>query len=235
MLGISRSTLLRTAFAGFLVLGAGGAMGVGPAHADEDDTFEQGLIRQFMRGLGLKDGSENGIQYQERAPLVLPPSRELPPPETTAAAKDANWPVDPDVTRRAKAAKQKTAARKSAGDQLDDSMRPLRPDELARGTKGGPANTAAAKPDIEVGRPLRSEELGGSNLFSGLFSKIGPQKTETTVFRGEPERSSLTAPPAGYRTPSPTRPYGIAAEGDPNKREMDVIKDRAVGQMGNGQ
>lgn len=230
MLGSSRSTLLRTAFAGFLALGACGVMGVSPAMAQEEDTFEQNIIRQFMRGLGLRDGTESGINYQERAPLVLPPSRDLPPPETSATVKDPSWPVDPDIAKRAKAAKERVANRKSAGDQLEESMRPSRPEELAKGTtrtaSGSPNSTPRS--DNEMGRPLSNEELGGGNLFSGLFSKIGPQKNETTVFRGEPERSSLIAPPTGYRTPSPERPYGLTAPSDPNKAVVDQLKDRGA-------
>ena len=53
-----------------------------------------------MEGLGLKRDGEANINYQERAPLVIPPSRNLPPPERTDAAIANNpaWPKDPDVS-----------------------------------------------------------------------------------------------------------------------------------------
>ena len=39
-----------------------------------------------MKGLGLREDGE-GIDYRERSPLVLPPGKDLPPPEANATAK----------------------------------------------------------------------------------------------------------------------------------------------------
>ncbi len=252
MLGtVSRkSQLLRVAFAGFLAVAVVSSMGIGKAFAaDEDeDTFEQGLIRQFMRGLGLKDSKQTGIAYQERAPLVVPPSRDLPLPETVAAStKDPAWPVDPDVSKRAAAKKRAAAEARKGSTTIEDSMRPLRPDELAsrsadRRVPGNtPANTqTGAYPD--PGRPLSPDELtakGGSSggLFGlgTLWNKIGPAKDEYATFNGEPSRNTLTAPPSGYRTPSSAQPYGVVVTTDPNAKANAMLKDRAVGEVGNPQ
>ena len=52
-----------------------------------------------------------GIEYRERSPLVVPPKLDLPPPAgTTAEVKAPNWPKDPDDARR----KAAIAARKKA-------------------------------------------------------------------------------------------------------------------------
>jgi len=79
-------------------------LGAAPAIAGEDDevSFDQKIMRNIMEGLGLKRDGEAGINYQERAPLVIPPSRDLPPPESADAviAKNPAWPKDPDVERR---------------------------------------------------------------------------------------------------------------------------------------
>ena len=56
-----------------------------------------------MHGLGAVDGTEKGIDYRERSPLVVPPKLNLPPPETANAAPKPNWPKDPDVEERRKA------------------------------------------------------------------------------------------------------------------------------------
>ena len=40
-------------------------------------------------------------------------------------------------------------------------------------------------------------------------------KEEYGTFTSEPPRSSLTEPPPGYRTPSPTQPYGVGKEKGP--------------------
>ena len=69
------------------------------AHAGDDadeDTFEQKIIKKFLGGLGVDVGGNN-IEYRERSPLVIPPTRDLPPPETADTVKDPAWPKDPDV------------------------------------------------------------------------------------------------------------------------------------------
>lgn len=72
-------------------------IGVGaPARAGDDDGSEAqaSVWSKFMRNLGLKkapdaSGADAGINYSERPPLVVPPSRDLPPP-----VADANVPAD---------------------------------------------------------------------------------------------------------------------------------------------
>src|SRR5690349_4373494 len=58
-----------------------------PVFAGDDDddaepSFEQKIIRNLMHGIGAVDGTEKGIDYRERSPLVVPPKLSLPPPET---------------------------------------------------------------------------------------------------------------------------------------------------------
>ena len=54
-----------------------------PARAGDDDQqvpLDTKILRGILEGLGLRrDG--DAINYQERAPLVIPPSHDLPPPE----------------------------------------------------------------------------------------------------------------------------------------------------------
>ena len=55
---------------------------VRPAQAADDEvTVDQKFMRGIMEGLGLKRDGEEMINYRERSPLVIPPSRALPPPE----------------------------------------------------------------------------------------------------------------------------------------------------------
>ena len=42
-----------------------------------------------------------------------------------------------------------------------------------------------------------------------MFGKSDP---ETTRFTGEPPRTALTQPPAGYQVPAPDQPYGLGKE-----------------------
>ena len=47
-------------------------------------------------------------------------------------------------------------------------------------------------------------------MFGGLFKD--QDKDETVAFPGEGPRTTLTAPPTGYMTPSPNYPYGLSAK-----------------------
>src|SRR4051794_7971387 len=65
----------------------------GSARAEDDDdnqnsiwNLDTRIYQGFMTSLGLKNGSEKSIEYHERSPLVLPPTRDLPPPEAARAA-----------------------------------------------------------------------------------------------------------------------------------------------------
>lgn len=196
---------------------------VAPAFAqeEEDDTsdmsFEQSIIHQLMTGIGAVNGrNSKGINYRERSPLVLPPSADLPTPQA-GAARAPNWPKDPDEMERAAAA----AAAKAPRQSYEDARRPLMPSELAKGKKRQTTTAADQQPgqQRDAGRALLPSELG---YKGGLFGNIlTPGKEETAVFTAEPPREALTAPPAGYQTPSPNYAYGIGANSQPAKQERD--------------
>src|SRR5712691_3691468 len=129
----------RAAVAGTLALALAWSAGSAFAQsaADEEDVpLDTKLFRQFMKDLGLKrDG--DGIEYRERAPLVVPPSRNLPPPQPEGSAVAANpaWPKDPDLAGRRKqaTAAERAKLKASAEGSVIDDARPLRPNELDRG------------------------------------------------------------------------------------------------------
>src|SRR6266566_8370293 len=100
------------------------------AHAeDDDDTFEQKIIKNILGGMGVDIGRP-GIDYRERSPLVIPPTRDLPPPQAAGTAvRNPAWPREPD---RKIAVRNKPNARASQDDPGTDSA--LTPDELRRGT-----------------------------------------------------------------------------------------------------
>ena len=92
------------------LLGTALLASVTPARAGEDDTsIETKIMRSVLEGIGLRKDGEASINYEERAPLVIPPSRALPPPERSDAviANNPAWPKDPDVARaKAEAAQE---------------------------------------------------------------------------------------------------------------------------------
>ena len=175
-----------------------------------------------METFGLRDPNSSyaGIDYNERSPLVVPPTRDLPPPEASTAPPAPNWPKDQDMIRRAKAkAQEKKVA--PHPDYVSDSSRPLRPNELD--PAGAPrVNTpidSSASANAEMSDP-RDHGVKKS-LFSGMFSS----KTEYTTFTGEPSREALTDPPPGYLTPSPDQPYGVG----PAKSDLQDQDARRAG------
>jgi hypothetical protein len=78
----------------------------GPARAGDDGSEAQASNwSKFMRTLGLKkppdaSGAAAGINYSERPPLVVPPTRDLPPPVADAGVP-ADWPKNsPNPVKR---------------------------------------------------------------------------------------------------------------------------------------
>jgi hypothetical protein len=214
-----------------LALAVGFSAGSAFAEDDEENVpLDTKILRQFLKDWGLRRGGEDvGIEYRERAPLVVPPNRNLPPPQSeTSVTSNPAWPSDPDVNRR----KQQAAAERArlkAGVSVEEQQRALRRDELdqpgRKASDGKPVTPGATAEDSA--RPMTPSELGTKNVFSSLFSGFGPAKEETAPFSGEPPRTSMTAPPAGYQTPSPNQPYGLGPKRDTYKPARP--EDQAVG------
>lgn len=190
--------LAAACLAGALMLPLGGV----PAYAadDEDEAFELQFLKKMF---GIQDQAP--IEYRERSPLVVPPTRSLPSPETVSAASDPNWPKDPEKQPKKRSQKLSVTDQQIAGN-------PVSPYELDRGRKAGagltPTSASAAN---ERGTPLTPGELGyKGGLFGGLFKD--QNKDEVVTFPGEAPRTSLTTPPTGYMTPSPNFPYGLSTK-----------------------
>jgi hypothetical protein len=58
----------------------------------------------------------------------------------------------------------------------------------------------------------------------------GAKDVETSTFKREPSRNALTDPPAGYRTPASTQPYGI--DGAADRAKAKPKDDRQAGTVG---
>lgn len=211
-----------TAAALSLTLAAAVLVASAPARAADDDVpLDTKILRGIMESIGLeRDGP--GINYQERAPLVIPPSNTLPPPEQSSAAVANNpaWPKDPDV-RRAKeeAAMDRESRSGYASDKIIQEQSVLRPDQIAPGPKPRRTakTTAPGSTWVEGNERLSPSELGyKGGFFKNMF---GSKDDDNAQFTGEPARTSLTAPPPGYQTPSPDQPYGLGAKASAPKAE----------------
>jgi hypothetical protein len=184
------------------------------ARAGDADDGDQSFTDKFLTTLGLKNpyAVQYGINYSERSPLVVPPTRNLPPPEASGPPPTPNWPKDPDILKRKTAKSEEKGPFPNAALESD---RALRPDELMR--NGSSTNS---KPGTTSDQSAPSPDGAKKNIFSWL----NPNKEEYAIFTGEPARASLTDPPVGYMTPSPDQPYGIGKERA--KYKVPTVADR---------
>src|SRR5215468_10568782 len=185
-----------------VALGIGLLMASGAARAGDDDeddkTFEEKVIEGIMKGIGGTNMDNAGIDYRERSPLVVPPKLDLRPPASAEAeAKVPNWPKDPDEARRKAMIAERKKQKKDTRDATmtaREASRPLLPSEL---------NVARGKPDPDPkgldskqpgGDPGRNVMMSPSQLGyeGGLFGLFKGNTSESTEFKGEPTRDSLT-------------------------------------------
>jgi hypothetical protein len=207
-----------------IALGVGLVMAAGPMQAADDDdnddmTFEEKIVDNLMRGLGGTNMDNRGIEYRERSPLVVPPKLDLPQPGSAAAeSKVPNWPKDPDEARR----KAAIAARKKANKDPVQSARTLLPSELEQKNVG--KSTGGDSLERPGGNPvmLSPSQLGYEGGVLGFFKG---NKAESSPFKGEPTRDTLTQPPVGYQTPSPNFAYGTGPKESLNKPCSSVAGD----------
>jgi hypothetical protein len=216
MIQSSSRALTRAVRLSAVALGVGLLMASSVARAQDDDddkTFEEKIIDGIMAGIGGTNMDNRGIDYRERSPLVVPPKLDLPPPVSAKSeVSDPNWPKDPDEARRKAEIK---ARKKSKPDPLEAS-RILTPAELNVGKTAPPTRTDndPVQPGVSNEPMLSPSQLGFDGKFSNLF---GGNKSESTQFKGEPTRDSLTQPPSGYQTPSPNFAYGTGPKESLNK------------------
>ncbi len=217
----------RVAAAAAVTLAVALALGTGGAFAQDEDEevpLDTKIFRQLMKDLGLRrDGEE--IDYRERAPLVVPPSLNLPPPQDgSPVAANPAWPKDPDVAQRKAETVRKKQPARTAAEAMEAEGRPLSRAELDRGKTTAKAG-GSASPD-EGARAMLPSELHSKSFFKDMFSSFS-NEPEVGKFDGEPVRENLTAPPPGYQTPSPEQPYGLRAASQ--KAKAATVEDRAVG------
>jgi hypothetical protein len=221
-----------------IVLVIAGSTAVFAGDDEDDDLPDVKFFKSLLRGFGLRNGQEAGIEYKERPPLVVPPSRDLPVPaaaEGSLAAGNPAWPADPDEQRR-KAARKAKAERRPHSMNPGDGQEgnPLKPSELAAGRTDKPAMKTSQGAADEHSPEMTPSELGYTGgLWSsilGIGKAVGlADKSETATFVHEPPRNTLTEPPSGYRTPSPVQPYGIDGK---TANEKALPKDRQTGEIG---
>jgi hypothetical protein len=235
-------TVFRAAIGGLLgatLLAAGT-----PARAGDD--LEQvldaptKLFDGVLEGLGLQKDGKAMINYQERPPLVIPPSRALPPPEHSDAviANNPAWPKDPDVQRRKMEAEQEKKNTLSVSEQILNDSYPLSPAKMTPGPKPRTVRKTST-PDPSAGtswgysEKMSPKQLGFTgSLWGMMFGKDKKKDSEDVAnFTKEPPRTALTEPPPGYQTPSPEQPYGVGKAPPPAPTSRDFMINHPVGEQ----
>jgi hypothetical protein len=191
--------LLRAAV-GVVFVGLVVGLDMSTARAADDDTNASAWSK-FMQTLGLKKGpaAEPDIDLTERSPLVVPPSRDLPPPVAAAAAPTPDWPQDPKVKpHKHRKANLAPAAANGTGATVQTAPPPpyekkawynpatwLNKEEYATFT-GEPARDSLTDPPTGYRTPSPDHPYG-----------VGPEK------KAKPSTANATAAPTGAQAAPP--------------------------------
>jgi hypothetical protein len=209
------------AFAGLVL--AGVSLTAAPAKA-------QGLLDIGRFIIGLPPEEKPALDYRERAPLVVPPSQNLRPPVEAAAPdqRRANWPQDPDVVARRKAAEE---ARKPVfvdsitGREISGGRR-LTADEIRAGRVAG--QEVVRTPQQFQDDRSRANVLGGLATLREM-DRQSAGANDGSIPRTEPRREFLTEPPSGLRRPADNAPFRATREGELGTRKdpspLDIFRE----------
>jgi hypothetical protein len=186
-----------------------GALALLVASSAASAQEEGGAVKSLLGSIGIIPKEKPPIVYNERAPLVLPPSMELPPPAAggRADARNGNWPNDPDAAARRKAAIEARTPytsselyRNSNGKRLSvEEMRAGRnPNNyvVTPGPVGRQADKSVMSPDeLRSYATERKAELQGDGLERRYLSD--PPSTLLQAAGNAPVRASADPVPVG--------------------------------------
>ena len=146
------------------------------------------LFREVTGGL-MSGKKEEPIEYQPRAPLVMPPSAgELPQPVETASTTTPEWPVS-----------------------RDERIAAMQPDSDDPRYGGSQAEYRRLKPLAGVLPSAQRNDEDLASPYAIIHSKKQQQEfreaiAEAEGFGSANERRFLTDPPTEYRKPAASAP-----------------------------
>lgn len=196
------------AMKGMKFLGCAGALALVFA-ASAASAQEGEAVKSLLGSIGIIPKEKPPIVYNERAPLVLPPEMKLPAPVPSngAETRNANWPKDPDVAARRKAAQEARTPYTSTELYKNTNGRPLSIDEMRAGRD--PNNLVTTPPP--VGRALDKSVMSPDELRA-----YSTKDSDVKLSGGGLERRYLSDPPQGLLKAAGGAP--LKASEDP--REM---------------
>jgi hypothetical protein len=154
------------AMKGMKIIGRAGALALlivaTGASAEEGEA-----VKSILGAIGIIPKEKAPITYNERAPLVLPPKMDLPAPASGGAeARNGNWPKDPDVAARRKAAAEARTPYTSSELYKHSEGKPLSIEEMRAGRN---PNNILTSPQGQVGRQTDIARMSPDELRA--FSK----------------------------------------------------------------
>jgi hypothetical protein len=158
-------------------------------------AIDTNAVKAIMTGLGAIDPHEKQVEYRPRAPLVVPPKRDLRRPLDADATTPARFPRNPEDV----AEEQRRAALDN--DQPGKDGRVMTPDELARYAIPGAGQSR--RYEENPGRKLTPQEMAGQAQVNAEAIKRAENPAG---------RRTLIEPPDGYRKPSPNAPVAAPEE-----------------------
>lgn len=175
-----------------------------PALAEEGEA-----MKSLLGSIGIIPKEKEPIIYNERAPLVLPPKMDLPAPAPSNGAEaNANWPKDPDVAARRKAAREaKTPYTQTELYKLSDGRRlsieeiragrdPNSRDSLPQPSGGWRTENSRMTPDeLRSFSTEKKAELSGDGLERRYLSD--PPQNLLKAAGNAPIRASADPKPQG--------------------------------------
>ncbi|WP_414471882.1 hypothetical protein [Microvirga sp. M2] len=187
--------------------------------ASSASAQEGEAVKSLLGSIGIIPKEKDPIIYNERAPLVLPPKMDLPPPVASygAEASNANWPKDPDLAARRKAAKEaKTPYTESELHKLSEGKR-LSIDEIRAGRN---PNSRDALPQPSGGWGKENSRMTPDELRA--FGKNQKVELEGNGL----ERRYLSDPPANLLKAAPGAPLKASVDpkptGDPDSAQAFI-------------
>jgi hypothetical protein len=176
--------------------------GCGPSTYGTGQAPEMALFREVSGGILDKNTKKEPIDYQPRAPLVMPPATEtaaapqLPAPMETAAAASPDWPMS--VEERVAPVDARNEDDNPYNDVDQAEYRRLRP-------------LAGVFPDQRTRPTYELDESGKSEYYSSIVhNRRQGQEFKKALAEskgyGRTERRYLTDPPMAYREPVATTP-----------------------------
>jgi hypothetical protein len=163
-----------------------------PAEAQEG-VFMRDLLGQI--GI-INDGKNDGIDYRERAPLVLPPKMQLREPLNSTASKTANWPDDPDIAA-GRAAQRDARIPQTEREKHRSNNRPeSSAAEIRAGRRAGAQLTT--EPSALMPDNTRDLQFVDASKMRAQDAEIERNRSRSDVSYA---RRDLTDPPGLYRKP----------------------------------